>query len=268
MPLGALLEATRDASIGDERVCGFAFVPAPCATSGSSTSALGTSGAGGLRFCKDYLYAPSTAPTPGLLATIYNNASAPTTPNTPDTRGTIQKYVSCYYQGYELDSSQPQSSYTTSPTTNFCTLGNPTRVHNMCSIIPNHLNNNTSEAQTNMAGTSCGQYATIKVQFLDQCPTLTIPNPPLTVPSPTASQAAFLASQNLSVNAILSNPNFDVSTLATNVSAQQAQQLSGKKACVAYTLPQPNPGATPADPSWDTHWNDGDLPPFTFSQHG
>jgi hypothetical protein len=227
-------------------------VPAPCANSASTaTTGTGASGKGGLRFCKDMLYAPATAPTPGLLAMLSNNVPNPTQSNQPR-RGTIQQYADCYYKGYELDPNGV-ADLTATPNTNVCTLGSPTKVHNFCSIIPNRFNNNTSETTTNMAGTSCGQLATINVALLTTCPSVAVPNPPNSIPSPTASEAAFLAQNNLGLQT-LTNPNTDFQSIANQagMSAARQQQLgSGKKACVSYTLPQPNAGATPSDPSWE-----------------
>jgi len=235
-------------------------VPAPCANSASTaTTATGASGKGGLRFCKDMLYAPAASPTPGLLAMISNNVPNPTQSNQPQ-RGTLQQYADCYYKGYELDSTGV-ANLNLATTPNVCALGNATKVHNFCSIVPNHLNNNTSEGSAqnpnNVAGTSCGQFAQINVSIQNNCPqSASVPIPVSGVPSPTASQAAFLAQNNLNVPGLENLSETQLAQLqaqsgVTTASVQQAATNGQQSACIVYTLPKPNPATTPADPSWE-----------------
>jgi hypothetical protein len=246
-------------------------VPVPCTNSiaaGGPPGVVATGSGSGLRLCNNVIYAPATAPTPGLLAVISNNVAASTNPTIPDHRGTIQKYADCYYKGYELDATGV-ANLTLTPTTNVCTLGNPTPVHNFCSIVPNFLNNNISEGSglngaipptggtvPNAAGTSCGQFAKIYVSIQSNCPSTSVPNPATSLPVPTASEAAVLAQNNLTMQG-LQNPNLSDQTLnalatQAGVTPQRVQAASsGQNVCVSYALSTPNPAVTPADPSWE-----------------
>jgi hypothetical protein len=74
------------------------------------------------------------------------------------------------------------------------------------------------------------------------------------LPSPNASEAAFLAANNQTVAGLESLNDQQLAALqqASGVSTSEVQQKSsGQSACISYVLPSPTPTATPVDPSWE-----------------